>query len=183
MKLKRVKRDKFNPMQMMKEKRALADKIEDDLKEQGVKFFKPNDGLNISSDFLELPSNLTEVSSRHLGEYLNAFTQQSMYMKTLLGWAECYLEDSRREYFEASADRYRELLNTKFSETAKEREINTDPSIRPYYENFMESKAKINILKSNIESIESAIFSISREVSRRTGDYNLENRTESVQRK
>ena len=180
MKLKKIVRNKIDPVQLMKDKRSLSDRLEEEFKSEGVLSFVPNEGLNIDKDYLELPANITDVSSKDLGEYLNAFTQQSMYMKTLLGWAECFLEDKRKEYVEVSAEKYRSLLNSKLSETSKDREVTTDPNIKPYYDDYMDSKVKISLLKLNIESIESAIFTISREVSRRTGDFNNDNRNINV---
>lgn len=182
MKLRRVRRQKIDPMQLMKEKRSLLDRVETEFKDKGVVTFSPSEGLNIDKNYLELPKNITDVTSKDLGEYLNAFTQQNMYMKTLLGWAECLQEDSRRMYAEVSAPKYRELLNSKLSETAKEKEVNSCEDIKPYFDEYMDCRIKISLIKSNIESIESAIFTISREVSRRTGDFNIENRNENVKR-
>ena len=104
-------------------------------------------------------------------------------MRTLVGYAELMCEEARREYVSASELRYRELLGSKLSETAKEREVNSDPSVLPYYENFVDYKNKIKLLNFNICSIEEAIFMLSREVSRRTGDYENERRDYNVQRR
>ena len=78
---------------------------------------------------------------------------------------------------------YRNLLNTKLSETSKEREVNTDPEVRPSYEKWCDYKNKVRLLSYNIASIEDIIFMISREVSRRTGDFNEENRNYNVSRR
>lgn len=177
---------KMNPKEMLEEKRSYGDRIQKELEDKGVKFFTPvEDGgnLNIDSDYLTLPMNITEVSARDLGEYLNAFTQQKMYMRTLVGYAELFAEESKREYFTASEGRYKELLGSKLSETAKEREVNSDPNVRPYYEKYLDYKNKVKLLNFNIQSIEEAIFMLSREVSRRTGDYENERRDYNVQRK
>ena len=177
---------KINPKEVLKEKRSYSDRIQQELEDQGVDFFRPSEdggSLHIDKDYLSLPQNITEVSARELGEYLNAFTQQKMYMRTLVGYAELFLEESRREYMSVSDSKYKELLGTKLSETAKEREVNSDPNVLPYYEKFMDYKTKIRLLNFNIQSIEEAIFMLSREVSRRTGDYENERRDYNVQRK
>ena len=177
---------KMNPKEMLQEKRSYSDKIQSELEDQGVDFFRPSEeggSLHIDSDYLSLPQNITEVSARDLGEYLNAFTQQKMYMRTLVGYAELFMEEARREYMAVSDSKYKELLKTKLSETAKEREVNSDPSVLPSYEKFMDFKMKVRLLNSNIQSIEEAIFMLSREVSRRTGDYENERRDYNVQRK
>lgn len=177
--------NKINPKEVLKEKRSYGDNIQKELEEQGVDFFSPseNGSLHIDKDYLSLPQNITDVSARELGEYLNAFTQQKMYMRTLVGYAELFAEEARRKYMAVSEPRYKELLGSKLSETAKEREVNSDPSVLPYYEEYMDYKTKIRLLNFNIQSIEEAIFMLSREVSRRTGDYENERRDYNVQRR
>ena len=180
------KSSKINPKEVLKEKRNYCDKIQEELEDQGVDFFRPSEdggSLHIDKNYLSLPQNITEVSARELGEYLNAFTQQKMYMRTLVGYVELYCEEARRKYMSASETKYRELLGTKLSETAKEREVNSNPSVQPYYEEYMDFRNKIKLLNFNIQSIEEAIFMLSREVSRRTGDYENERRDYNVQRK
>ena len=181
MKLK-SKQEKINPMEVLKKRRNLTEVIEDEFKEKGVVTFSPEKELNINPNYLELPSDITEVSSKDLGEYLNAFTQQKMYMRTLIGWAECLVEEARRDYVEASKHIYKELNKTKLSETAKEREVNSDDEVLPYFEVYMDCKKKLQLLNLNVASIEDAIFLISREVSRRVGDFNNESRNYNVNR-
>lgn len=190
MKLKKVdKPKKINPKKVLEEKRSYTDSIQDELEQKGVNFFVPNanikgdESLNIDEDYLKLPKHITDVDNKSLGEYLNAYTQQKMYMRTLVGWAECMLEEARREYHSASEQVYRELSKTKLSETAKEREVNSNEEILPYYETFMDCKKKLQLLNLNIYSIEDAIFMISREVSRRSGDFDNERRDYNVTRK
>ena len=185
MPLKKSKK-KVNPKKVLNEKRSYCDNVHEELMQRGAVFFSPseNEGtLNIDKDYLTLPSEITSVSSRDLGEYLNAFTQQKVYLRTLLGYAEMYAEEARLEYMRASEDRYRDLLNSKLSETAKEREVNTDPDVRPSYEDWCDCRNKVKLLSYNIASIEDIIFMISREVSRRVGDFNDENRSYNVGRK
>lgn len=180
------KSSKINPKEVLNQKRNYCDKMQEDLETQGVDFFKPSEdggSLHIDKDYLSLPQNITEVSTRELGEYLNAFTQQKVYMRTLVGYAELFCEEARREYQEVSESRYKELLGSKLSETAKEREVNSDPKVKPCYEKYLDYKNKVRLLNFNIASIEDIIFLISREVSRRTGDFSEENRNYNVQRR
>lgn len=177
---------KINPKKMLKEHKSYMDSIQEELEEQGIDFFSPSDvggTLNIDKEYLVLPPNITEVSPKDLGEYLNAFTQQKMYMRTLLGYAELLCEECCRKYDEVSASKYKELLNSKLSETSKEREVNSDPNVLPVFNEYMDCKRKVRLINLNIASIEDAIFLISREVSRRTGDFNEENRNYNVQRR
>ena len=177
------KKTKINPKEVLSQRRSYSDEIQKELEDQGVDFFRPSESggsLNIDKNYLSLPQNITEVSARDLGEYLNAFTQQKMYMRTLVGYAEMFAEEARREYMEVSDARYKELLGTKLSETAKEREVNSDPDVRPSYKKYLDYKNKVKLLNFNIQSIEEAIFMLSREVSRRTGDYENERRNYNV---
>lgn len=181
-----LKKKKINPKEVLNQKRNYCDTIQGELEEQGVDFFRPSESggsLNIDKDYLSLPQNITEVSARDLGEYLNAFTQQKMYMRTLVGYSELFAEEARREYIAVSEARYKELLGSKLSETAKEREVNSDPKVKPSYEKYLDYKNKIKLLNFNILSIEEAIFMLSREVSRRTGDYENERRDYNVQKR
>lgn len=177
---------KVNPKEMLQQRRSYSEEIQSDLEKQGVDFFMPVESggsLHIDTDYLSLPQNITECQTQDLGEYLNAFTQQKVYMRTLLGYAELMCEEARREYSLASDNKYKEFLGTKLSETAKEREVNSDPEVRPSYNKFVDYKNKVRLLNLNIASIEDIIFLISREVSRRTGDFNEESRSYNVSRR
>lgn len=184
MKLNTKKRSKVNPKQVLRER--YADKLQNELEVKGVDFFQPDEqggSLHIDKDYLVLPQNITDVPARDLGEYLNAFTQQKAYLRTLLGYAELFCEESRRDYVEASGEKFRSLLGSKLSETAKEREVNFDPDVKPYFDAYMDNKNKVRLLNLNIASVEDIIFLISREVSRRTGDFNEERRSYNVSKK
>lgn len=181
-KVAETKRQKVNPKAIMK---SYSDKLQGELKVKGVDFFTPTDidpngSLNINRDYLTLPQNITDVPTKELGEYLNAFTQQKAYMRTLVGYAELFCEEARRKYVSASEVRYRELLGSKLSETAKEREVNSDPDVLLVYEEFMDYKNKVKLLNMNISSIEDIVFMLSREVSRRTGDFKDDMRNYNV---
>lgn len=186
LKVKSKSQKKINPKEVLKERKSYCDKVQKELEDQGVDFFRPSEdggSLHINKDYLSLPKNITDISARELGEYLNAFTQQKMYMRTLVGYAELFAEEARRKYMEVSDIRYKEFLGSKLSETAKEREVNSDPNVLPCYEEYMDYRNKIKLLNFNIQSIEEAIFMLSREVSRRTSDYENEDRNYNVQRK
>ena len=174
-KLKR-KTSKLNPKELHKQ---YLNNIEEDLSNSGVVFFDTCN-LNISEDYLILPPMITEVTSRELGEYLNAFTQQKLYLRTLLGRTEIELESVRRKYIVASESIYKELSSGKLSETAKERLINANENVKPYYYEYMDWEKKRDLLLYSIANIEDSIFLISREVSRRTSDFDDENRTHNV---
>lgn len=170
-------REKINPRAI---RQSYLDRIEKPLQEQGAVLFDET-RLNIEEDYLTLPPNITDLPSKELGEYLNAFTQQKMYLRTLLGRIDLYVEEARREYYEASEPVYARYSFEKLSETAKERLVNSDERVKPKYYNYIDYKKKYNILEISIANIEDAIFLLSREVTRRTADFNEENRAYNVE--
>lgn len=166
------KREKIDPRAMQK---SYLDRIEDDVVEMGVVAFDVDGGrLNIDDGYLTLPANITDVPSKELGEYLNAFTQQKMYLRTILGRAELLTEEARRMYYSAGDSTYRRLSVQKLSETAKDRILNSDQAVRPSYEGYVDMKRKVSLVEASISNIEDAIFMLSREVTRRVGDFNNE---------
>lgn len=171
-------REKINPKEIRK---SYLDKMEDELASQGVVFFDPQEGnLNIQEDYLALPPEITEVPSRELGEYLNAFTQQKIYLRTVLGRVELCVEEARREYYESSKEYYRRYSLDKMSETAKERLINSQDGVKPFYYKYKDMQRKQELIEHSIANIEDAVFLLSREVTRRTGDFENENRANNV---
>lgn len=172
-----TQKKKLNPRQIHQD---FLDSLEDDLSEKGVIFYTPDANLNIDEEYLVLPREITEVTSRDLGEYLNAFTQQKVYMRTLLGRAELLEEDSRRKYFASTEGLYHQYSDTKLSETAKDRLINSDEEVMPFFEEYKNAKSRVSLLKSSIENIEDIIFLLSREVTRRNSDFDTEARNNNV---
>lgn len=177
--IKKKTTQKINPKEIQK---SFMETVEESLVSQGVKFFEVDNGLNIDSEWLELPQSITEISSRELGECLNAFTQQKMYLRTLLGRTELWVEDAKRAYLSAGDKTYKALSNGKLSETAKERLINSDENVKPLYYEYRECVQRKNLVELNILNVEDAIFMLSREVSRRNADFNDENKNYSVNR-
>ena len=170
------KKEKINPMKVLKERRDALEEMQKTLEDKGVHFYVPNKELNINEEYLSIPANITDVPARELGELLNAYTQHKVYMRTLLGWAEMELERARREYYRRSQSLYSQMSNSKLAEKAKERLITCDPSVIDYYEDFVTKQEAKNLLLYNIESIEDIIFMLSREISRRGNDFENESR-------
>lgn len=174
------KEGKINPREM---RQSYLDRIESSLSEKGVVFFDPTNVLNINEEYLELPAEITEIPSKELGEYLNAFTQQKVYLRTLLGRTELLVEEARRAYYEASEPYYRKYSLDKMSETAKERMITAHPEVKPSYHEYLDCRRKQSLVEYSIANIEDIIFMLSREVTRRTGDFSEESRAYNVGRK
>lgn len=177
MKLQKKNKGKINP------KKILGTKAESNLMEKGVVFFEPNKNLNIDSEYLVLPKDITEITNKELGQYLNAFTQQKIYMRTLKGWAENRYKVAKAIYLDSTKDIYSNLSNQKMAEKAKERILITEDSIQKEYTDMLEKQEECQLIQYSIENIEDIIFMLSREVSRRTGDFNEENRNYNVSRR
>lgn len=171
---------KINPRKV---RETYLDSIEGSLHQSGVVLFEPDNGsLNINDSYLVLDSELTDVPSKELGEHLNAFTQQKMYMRTVVGRMEIFVEEAKRKYMEVSTPYYKELP-PKMAESAKERLIIDEPKVKPAYNEYRDLSLKLSILRAQIENIEDAIFLLSREVTRRSSDFNEENRSYNVGRR
>ena len=168
--------EKIDPKAIQK---SYLEKIEAPLEKSGAVFFDDK-RLNIKSDYLTLPAEITDVPSKELGEYLNAFTQQKVYLRTLLGRADLLVEEAKRKYYEASDLIYRKYSFEKMSETAKERLVNANESVRPSYYEYVDLKKKYAIIEISISNIEDIIFMLSREVTRRNSDYAEESRSYNV---
>ena len=173
---KRATPEKIDPKAIQ---RSYLDKIESSLEKSGAVFFDDK-RLNITEDYLTLPAEITDIPSKELGEYLNAFTQQKVYLRTLLARADLLVEEARRAYYEASDPIYRKYSFEKMSETAKERLVNANESVRPAYYEYVDLKKKYAIIEISISNIEDIIFMLSREVTRRNGDYAEESRSYNV---
>lgn len=169
-------KEKINPRDLIKQRnKDLLNRITLPLEERGVEFFTPSSlggTLNIDTSYLTLPSDLTCVNSQELGIYLNNFTQQRMYLRTLLSWQIVACEEAHRTYAELSAPLYKTLNKKDFpSETSKEKYIQTNEEVLEDYYEYRDKLKSKEILELNIESCSDAIFLISREISRRQSDF------------
>ncbi len=177
---KKQEPEKFDPM---KEHAAYLARIESGLEENGVTMFEPYNGsLNIDEEHLSLPADITDIPSVELGATLNAFTQQKMWYRTLMGRLEIACESARRLYSEVSTPYYEELTRQKYTETSKERIVNNRDNVRPLFQKYTDLQRQVSMLSYAIENLEDAIFLLSREVTRRSHDFDEENRNHNVDR-
>ena len=139
---------------------------------------KENNRLNIDADYLSIPSNISDLSPSELGEYLNAFTQQRIYARTLQTRLEIQEELAKRRYNEAFDEEYIKLTNgaKKYSEAAKEKLVNMHQDVRPLYYEYCDWQKKRSYLENYIKSLEEGTFLFSREITRRGLDFNYERR-------
>ena len=164
--------DKIDPKSIRK---SYLESIEKSLEDSGVVFFDE------TKEYLVLPPEITEVPSKELGEYLSALTQQKVYLRTLLGRADLAVEAAKRDYLIVSDPLYRKHSRDKLSETAKDRIVNADPDVLPSFNRYVDLKKKYGLVEISIANIEDLIFLVSREITRRTGDFAGENRVYNVE--
>ena len=174
----RLKGTKINPKQILT---SYQRKMEAKVKNDGVILFNEDSRiLNINSEYLILPDSVTDLASHELGEHLNAFTQQKIYTRALMGRIELIVEEARRTYYEKSDPIYRSFSASKMTETAKDRMINNDPNAKEYYDIYQDAKRQLAMVQYSLENIEDVIFMLSREISRRGADFSEENRNHNV---
>ena len=141
-------------------------------------FDRANKMLNINDNYLKIPNDVTNLSPYELGEYLNAFTQQRIYLRTIQSRGEIQEELAKRRYDEAYDKKYKEFTDSsiKYSEKAKDKLINMEEDVRPLYYEYRDWGKKLSYLEKCIKSLEEGIFLFSREITRRGMDYTYENR-------
>lgn len=180
---------KISPKKVLKERKSLADRLTDELRDEGVVMLVPTEmtggTLNIDCDYLNIPSDLTDVISSDLGKHLNALTQQKAYMRTLSTWQSTYIEEARRVYYDKYFVVYEELTENhpKMSEKAKEIQCNNNDYVKDHFLNYRDLQYKLSMIDSTIASLEELIFLVSREISRRGADFNNETRNDNVSRR
>lgn len=174
---------KLNPKEIAKQR--LVERLDTDPIMKNVKLFSPEDGLDIDKDYLMLPPDITEVHSKELGMLLYNFTQQKVYMRTLYSWQIMITEETKLKYEKAFGEAYVTVNkeNSKLSEKGKEILVNSQESIATLLVEYRENAQKLLAVEQSISSLEEIIFSLSREVSRRSKDFEEDTRTGNVHSK
>jgi hypothetical protein len=155
---------------------SLLDRIENELDSDGVKLFG-ND--NVDVDYLALPQDITETPSQELGRYLNAFTQQKMWTRTLIGRVSAMAKEERKK-IDQIRDRVYSNLPVKMAVKEKELKLSNMDEAKDVQGKLDFYQQKLEILGDYLENIVDAIFNISREITRRNSDYDDENRVHNT---
>ena len=154
----------------------MINKIEEELTEDGINLFSNE---NVEEEFLQLPSNITDVAHKDLGRYLNAFTQQKMWVRTNLGRTKTLIRELNEELDYIKSVTYRELP-VKMSVAEKELSIREHEEGSKLLKRRAYLQEKANILEDYLDNLVDGIFNISREISRRESDLRDEGREHSV---
>ncbi len=113
-----------------------------------------------------------------MGNYLNAFTQQKIWVRTVIGRTSVLLRERQLFLDEKRAIIFDELP-VKMSVKEKELRLLLDPNLKKVKEELIFYEEKLAILEDIISSLEESIFTISREITRRTKDFDEFNRNEN----
>ena len=158
--------------------------IENEAASRGGIIFDPKNGnLNINDEMFTLPYDISEVPSPDLGNMLNAFTQQKIYLRTAIMRVSIEMEYLKREYFQVSENIFNEMTTKRVSESAKDRIISTNSTTKEAYNKYNDKRYLLKYMETMLLNIEDSIFLISREISRRGSDMTDEGRADNVNRR
>lgn len=157
-------------------KKSLVNKIENELELDGIKLF---DNENIIEDFLRLPADLTEVTSKDLGRYFTTFTKQKLWVRTLLGRTSAILRELEEDLDDIRDNVY-SMLPQKMSIKEKELNLRRNEKAKELLKEFAYMQEKKNMLNAYLENLEDAIVCVSREITRRENDWKEENRENNL---
>ncbi|AEZ50483.1 hypothetical protein F400_gp036 [Bacillus phage BCD7] len=174
-KLKRKDKTENNVANKEKQK-TLLDTVEDELLEEGIELFNNS---NVEENFLQLPADITEIESSELGRHMNAFTQQKMWTRTLIGRMEVNMKAMSRELDGLKAGVYADLP-AKMSIKEKELHFRTNDKVALILQRLDIFEEKHRLLKDYLENLVDGIFNISREVSRRSADFGDDRRETNI---
>lgn len=160
-------------------KKDVLDVIEEELEDDGITLFN-ND--NVVENYLVLPKDITEEESQDLGRYFNAFTQQKMWTRTLIGRLSATVKDKQRSLDGLKAEVF-SGLPAKLSVKEKELKFQTDERGREVLDELFMLQEKLNMLSDYLENLVDGIFNISREISRRSSDWDDDKRADNISKK
>ena len=163
---------------MMKQIENFLSHTEEYFEEQEVYLFdKDKNNLSINQDYLKIPANIADLSSYDLVGYLNAFTQQKIYLRTIQSRLEIQKELAQRRYSEVFDAKYKELTNSsKNIPKLRKKNLLIWKKMRYLYYEYRDWQLKLDYIGNCIKSLEEGIFLFSREITRRGDDYSYDNR-------
>lgn len=130
---------------------------------------------NVNNSYLQLPQDLTVLSTSEISRYLNAIIQQKMYIRTLVSQARAVYREAKSS-FDKEKCRVFSNAPAKMSVTEKELRVYADEKAEESRA-FMEySLEKYDFLKDIMDSYDDGAFLVSRELTRRVKDVEDVNR-------
>lgn len=158
------------------EKETLLDKIEKDLAKDNI--YMPEYSQE-AEEYLVLPSDLTEVTSKELGKFMHTFTKQKIWIRTVINRTEIVIKDLNRQLDIIKSKIYLDLP-VKMAVKEKELHLLSNTKAEKILEELLHWESKLRVLNDVIISMEEGIFTISREITRRSKDFEEEERGENI---
>ena len=158
---------------------SVSEIVEQELADEGIVLFN-ND--NVVEDYLQLPADLTEVTSQELGRYFNAFTQQKMYVRTVIGRISAIVREKDNDMNVLRAEVY-SSFNAKVSQKEKELQFQSDPRVQEQVKELFNYEEKLRMASDYLDGLIDGITLISREISRRESDWNDDRRSDNIGKK
>lgn len=176
----RIKRkSKAESEAVVNEERNVSQIVEEELSAEGINLFTNE---NVVEDYLQLPADLTEETSRDLGRYFNAFTQQKMYVRTVIGRLSAIVREKDNAMNNLRAEVY-SSMNAKVSQKEKELHFQSDPRVQERLDELFTYKEKLLMASDYLDGLIDGITLISREISRRESDWNDDRRSDNIGKK
>lgn len=167
MRLKRVKTD------------STGKDVEATLVSEGINLFNDE---NIMEEFSSLPLDLTEVTSKQLGQYFCTFTKNKMWARTLVSRVVIIIKSLDEELDSLKVDTFKSLP-AKMSVKEKELMLRDNDRCSEILGELAFYRSKLDMLNSHLDNLVDGIFAISREISRRESDWGDESRENSINNK
>jgi hypothetical protein len=161
------------------EELSMLESIEEDLENDGIKLFTNE---NVDNPYLQLPRDITEEESSDLGRYFNAFTQQKMWTRTLIGRVSANIRESKEIMDKLKSDVFMQLP-VKMSVKEKELHFRASEKAEEFLDDLTVAEERLNLLSDYLHNLEDGIFNISREISRRSHDWDDDKREENIGKK
>lgn len=154
----------------------VLDSVDNFLKENSITAFDKN---NVVEEYLILPQFLTDVESRELGRFFHTFTQQKLWVRTVYSKMNALLMTYQAKLDDRKASLYANLP-ARMSVTEKELSLQRDKEAREILDEIVKLKIRVDILKNYLENLVDGIFDISREITRRGGDFDDDKRNDRI---
>lgn len=124
---------------------------------------------NVDFEYLQLPKDLTILPTAEISKYLNALTQQKMYIRTLASQARAVYREAKSN-FDKEKCRVFVQAPAKMSVTEKELRVFQDAQAEQARTLTEYALEKYDYLKDIMESYNDGLFLVSRELTRRMKD-------------
>lgn len=164
------------PQKTTDETEKLIHDVEQGLEKDGIHAFTNE---NVDEDYLVLPQDITDVSSLELGRYFNAFSQQKMWTRTLIGRVKTHIRALEHSVSDAKATFFKSLP-AKTPVKEKELLFLQDEESLGANGQLLHLKERLQMLDLYLANLEDGIFNISREITRRSSDWRDDKREESM---